>query len=112
VDFFLLILLTAIYLVRPADLAPSLATVPFFQIVILPCLYFSMGAWTRKLSGESLRESPVTVSVIALLGIAFVSQVVNAPSEMMRTANFAKGCVFYLLIVSLVDTHRRLLAYL
>jgi O-antigen ligase len=111
-DFLLLVLLTAIYLVRPADLVPSMATVPFFQIIILPCLFFSMGAWTKKLNWESLRESPVTLCVLALLGIAFVSQIVNAPSEMMRTVNFAKGCVFYLLIVSLVDTEQRLLAYL
>jgi putative inorganic carbon (HCO3(-)) transporter len=112
VDFFLLILLTAIYLIRPGDWLPSLSSVPMFQIVILSCLAISFEQWSKKLSLESLRNNPITLCVLGLLVTAFISQLLNAPGEIATAFGFSKACVFYLLIISIVNSEPRLRSYL
>jgi len=110
--FSLLILLTAIYLIRPADWIPALAAIPLFQLTILPCLVLSAEACSKQLTSRTLRAYPVSFCVFGLLAVAFASQIVNAPGAIATTFGFSKACIFYLLLVTLVNSQERLNAYL
>jgi O-antigen ligase len=55
------------------------------------------------LTYQSLRENPITLCVVGLLAIAFLSQIVNAPDEIATSIGFSKACVLYLLMVALID---------
>lgn len=109
---FLLVLLTAIYLLRPSDWIPGASSIPFFQLAIIPCLAISLDKLSAKLQAPSLRENPVTRCVLGLLLVAFCSQVINAPGEIATTFGFSKACVFYMLIVSILDSLDRQCTYL
>lgn len=108
---FFLLLLTAIYFIRPSEWLPGLAGMPLFQIVILTALVLCFGAWTSQLSERSLRTSPISACVCLLLGISFVSEVLNL-GTVTSTTQFAKSVLLYLLVTGLIDTHERLLRFL
>jgi O-antigen ligase len=111
-DFVLLVALTAVYLIRPGDWIQSLSAIPLFQITILSCLALSMESWSKKLNSQSLRENPITLCVIGLLGVVFLSQLLMAPGNFSTTIDFSKACVFYVLIVGVVNSEARLQSYL
>ena len=109
---YLLVMLTAVYFIRPNEWVPSLQSVPLFLITIIPCIAFSLEAIFKQLTSQSLRQNPITFCVAGLLVSTLLSQLANAPAEIATTIGFSKACVFYLLIVSLLETRQHFDWYL
>jgi putative inorganic carbon (hco3(-)) transporter len=113
-SFFLLILVTAILFIRPTDFVPQLESAQLFLVSILACLASSFHVIPPQLSAESLRRRPITVCVVGLLLVNLLSCLVNLCFDLLitQTFEFAKVVLFYLLLLGLVDSPRRLRLYL
>lgn len=109
--FFLLILLTAIYFIRPYEWVPGLIGQPLYQLIILPCLAVSVDTWSRQLDSRSLGRYPVSACILVMLGLVFFSSLING-TDFDCLSDFGKAVVFYFLLVGIVDTRIRLSRYL
>ena len=114
VQFFLLLVVTGILFVRPTDLVPELESAQLYLLSIVICLATSFHVIPPQLSTDSLRRRPITVCVLALLVTNLLSCLANARLDLFltQTFEFAKVVLFYLLLVGLVDSPRRLRLYL
>lgn len=113
-DFFLLILVSGVLIVRPTDFVPELEVVPLYQIFIVPCILLSWNRLLSRLSPNALREDPV---VLLMVGILLVSLISNLAGGYIETAidfgtEFVKIILFYLLLLGIVDSPARLRRYL
>lgn len=108
--FFLFLLVNLALFVRPSDVVPQLAGVEFYFYLIVACFLVSFLDVLPCFSPERLDRSPVDVFVLAWLPIIVVSHLVHSQVEQAWEDGFAyfKIIVYYLLLVSLVTTPRRL----
>ena len=111
-DFLCLIFVTMVLLTRPSD---YISLPNLYLIVIVSCLLVSLlsGSIARVLSlvsPRSLRRWPVSACVIGLLGATVLSDVANMKIDVLLGPGFefSKVIVFFLLLVGLVNTQRRL----
>ncbi len=108
---FLLIVLTGVYFIRPYEWVPGLVGLPLFLMVILPCLVVSAEAWTRRLQSRSLRDYPISSCVLCLLIIYSLSDFLHNGS-LANTQGYVISCIIYFLIVGIVDSRKKLNAFL
>jgi hypothetical protein len=109
-DFALFILTTALLMIRPAEFMPDLEEVPIYEVVIILCLFIALPRVVRQLSVAALCERPLTLGIIALVPAVALShlaqgEAVKAGSGMYE---FSKVVIYYLLLVSIVNTPGRL----
>jgi O-antigen ligase len=107
-DFVLLVLVTAVLYIRPAEMIPSLATVPFFEISIILALIVAAPKVAAQFSAEALARRPITVCVLGLFAAAKLSSVLNGHINEFLDTNFAKAITYYLLAVGVLDTGDRI----
>ena len=113
-DFFLLLLLTGILFIRPTDFVPGLESAQLYLISILACLATSFQVVTAQLSVDSLRRRPITACVFGLLVVNSLACLANLRVDLLSTQSleFLKVTLFFLLLVGLVNSRRRLRLYL
>ena len=109
-DFFLFVLLHAVLFVRPADIFPALDGAPIYEGVILLCLAASAPRVLARLSPRRLYEQPVVTAVVGLVVAVILSHLAygrttEAVEWGMRVLKIA---IYFLLLVSIVDTPARL----
>lgn len=112
--FGLFILLNVVLLIRPADVFPPLYGLPIYQACILSCLAVALPAVSRMLDREGLAAEPISLCVVGLLGAVALShlshgRIGEAASESWE---FAKLLIYHVLLISLVNTPRRLRVFL
>lgn len=107
----LLITLTAFLFNRPGDWIPALSGVPLYQITLISCVLLSIDKCSHHLRAVSVHGTPFSIGVIGLLGITFSSQVLHS-SDFDVTSDLFKACVYYCLIVSIVDSQKRLALFI
>jgi putative inorganic carbon (hco3(-)) transporter len=108
--FALLVLLTAVLFIRPAEIFPSLEGLPIYNAVIIACILASLPVLLRQLAWSNLRAQPGVFCVVALLPAIVLSQVVRGNFWAARegAGEFWKVLVFFLLLTGLVNTPARL----
>ena len=108
--FALFILVNAVLFVRPAELLPAIENWPIYEVLILACLFSSIPAVLQQLTWRSLSRNPITVCVIGLLAAVFLSHASHRDfwSARMGAIMFLKIVIYYLLLVGLVDSPKRL----
>jgi putative inorganic carbon (HCO3(-)) transporter len=111
---FLFILVNAAIFIRPAELAPELAAVPIYLILILLCFVLSLPKILMDLLKEPITTRPISVCMLGLLLAVVLS---NLSKGDLTKANsdgteFSKVVMFYFLLVGLVDTPARLRTFL
>jgi len=113
VAFALFILVTAVLLIRPAEIVPDLYGVELYFYAIAVCCLFASGDVLRYLIGRPLDTHPVTLCVLALLVAVLLPQMVTMNiTEAWRTGfHFFKNVVYFVLLVSLVNTWGRMQAF-
>src|SRR5579859_6624922 len=109
-SFALFILLNAVLLIRPEELYPEIAGLRLYLIVISLCLVTTIPKLLPQLSVPMLARRPITVCVLGLLGAVTLSLLVRGQMSAAEefVPEFAKVVVYYLLLVSVVDTPARL----
>lgn len=112
--YFLFILLNATLFIRPAEFVPSLAAVPIYLYLILSCLVFAAPRVANQLTGRSLSRNPITVCVLGLNVAVVLSHASHLDlwSARWDGFEFAKIVLYYLLLVGLVDSEKRLKNFL
>jgi O-antigen ligase len=113
--FGLFVLANAALFIRPMDLSPELQDVPTYEPLIIACLVVSLPCVLRQLSPGSLGSQPITACVLGLLPAVVLSHVFSTfylGGARESGVAFAKVVVYYLLLVGLVDSGRRLRQFL
>lgn len=110
----LFLLLNATLFMRPAEIVPQLSGLPIYEVLIVACLATSFPLILRQLELRTLRTRPITVCVLALLPAIFISNTLNGEYWRGRdnATEFFKVIAYFLLLVSLVNSPRRLRQFL
>lgn len=112
-DFVLFLLVNAVLFLRPQDLAPSLAAIPFYNILIVANLTVAAPVIVRQLSA-GLKKAPATVCVVGILAALVLSLVArnDLAGAWYSGVEFAKVVGYFLLITAILTTTRRFTIYL
>jgi O-antigen ligase len=112
--FALFLLLNATMFIRPAELVPQWAGLPIYEVIILLCLVLSLPLILEKLRPASLARNPITLFVLAMLPAIVLSLLIQGDTWEVRerAIEFTKTILYYLLLVSLVNSRSRLRAFL
>lgn len=110
----LFLLVNALLFVRPAELHPALYGLPIYEAVILGCLVLSYPLAAAELSVHRLAARPVNACVVGLLPVIVLSRAVRGElAEAVEFGTeFVKVLLYYVLLVSVVDTPARLRRFL
>jgi hypothetical protein len=108
------ILLNATLFLRPAEIVPEWQGLPIYYVIILACLALALPAVLAQLNVYCLAETPITLCVIAMLPAVVLSRLARGDVWYARTlgAEFFKVVLYYLLLVALVNSSRRLQQFL
>jgi hypothetical protein len=107
----LLLAVVATLFVRPADLIPALEGWPIYQFLIACCLIVSFRAVAGQLAHGTLRERMTTSCLLLLLLAVGISHLAHGFlwAARMSLYEVTKLVAFYVLIVALINTPRRLI---
>lgn len=113
-DFFLFILVNATLFLRPAELFPSMAEIPLYNILILLCLASAFPQTLDQLSLQRLISRPITACVVAMIPAIMLSHLSHFDTWSAReyAIEFSKVVIYYLLLVGIVNTPSRLKSFL
>ena len=112
--FVLFLILNAVLFIRPAEVLPSLASLPIYEVLILCCLVASAKEIIPQLGLTSLLTRPVTLCVLGLVVAIVLSHASHLNLYMAREAGlaFLKVVLYYLMLVALVSTPQRFRVFL
>lgn len=110
--FTLFMVVNATLFVRPSELVEAIADLPIYQLLIVTCLALSLSSVRRSLTLAHLIEAPLTACVTGLLVMVILSHLGNVSFVFAPAYEFFKVTVYFLLLVSLVNTPRRLQTFL
>lgn len=113
-SFFLFLLVNATLFIRPAEIVPALLGWRIYEALILLCLLAALPEVLAWLSGRSLESQPVTLCVLGLAAAAVISHLAPMRTEEALAAGeeFVKLLVYYVLLVSVINTPGRMRAFL
>ena len=114
VPWVLFLLLNATLFMRPAEIIPQLVGWPIYEVLILSCLVLSFPSLLSKLHLRSLAANPITLCVLGMLPAIVLSHLMRGETWYARTlgTEFIKIILYYLLLVTLVNSPRRLWYFL
>jgi hypothetical protein len=114
VAFRLFQLVTVLVLLRPSDLVPSLSEVPLYEAAIVLALAARLAQVLEQLSVRALIAQPINLCVVGLLPAVTLSHLVhlNTAATVSSAFGFSKIMIFYLLLVTSVDTAARMNRFL
>lgn len=109
-DFALLILVTAILIIRPEDFVPVLEAVPVYAIAILVCIVFAFHKLAAELSAVFAGQRPIVAFMFGILIFIFLSDAAHGEVALGLDSafEFVKVILFFLLLVGIVDSPARL----
>ncbi|MBX9623568.1 MAG: O-antigen ligase family protein [Gemmataceae bacterium] len=113
-DFALFVLLNAVLLIRPDDLVPELAGLRTYLFVIGLTLVAAAPRLVDTLRPADLAGRPIACGVIGFWAAGIVSQIARGQFGLASdfAGEFGKVVLYYLLLVSVVDSPARLRAFL
>jgi len=108
--FVVFLLLNAVLYVRPGDLIPAAESLHIYEAVILTCLLFGFPQVFAQLNPPSLKDNPITACVLALFSITVLTELLRGRLDAAYDAAevLGKMAVYFLLLVGLVDTPRKM----
>jgi putative inorganic carbon (HCO3(-)) transporter len=112
--FVLFILVNATLFIRPGEIIPELDEWSIYLVSILACLAVSFPQVLEQFRWDSLRRQPVTLCVLGIWLTVVISNLVQVSFFDAREAGsaFGKTVIYYLLLVSLLDSPGRLRRFL
>lgn len=108
--YYLFLMVNITLFLRPAELIPGLANLPIYEVLILSSFFFSMDQIKRTLQFPMLKRQPITLCVIGILVAVALSHASHMYFYGIRTSTFAflKTLIYYILLVSIIDSPKRL----
>jgi O-antigen ligase len=118
IAYVLFILVNATLFIRPAEIAPQIENLPSYEGLIIACFLFALPSVYKQLSPRILAERPITLCGLVLM-VAIICSQLFSPGHWffiwgarMSAYKYFKILVYFLLLVSLVDTPARLRRFL
>jgi putative inorganic carbon (HCO3(-)) transporter len=114
VELFLFILANAAMFIRPGDIAPELATVQLYLILILTCFVLSLPKLVVQWTSQPWTDRPMTLCMLGLLVSTMPAHISHGNLEQALGSGleFARVVLYFLLLVGVVDTPARLRQFL
>jgi len=112
--FFLFLLVNSTVFLRPAEIVPELLGLPIYEGLIFSCLFLSLNVVRNELLPRMLYHNPITICVMGVWLACALSHIVHgsAKDTVDAVTLFFKTVLYYLLLVTCVDTPRRFKAFL
>jgi O-antigen ligase len=112
--FWLFLLLNAVLLLRPEELYPELAGARLYLVVMLANLLAAGPRLIATLQPHRLAERPVTLCVLGVWAASVLSQLARGrvDAAMEFGAEYGKAIVYFLVLVSVLDTPTRIRGFL
>jgi hypothetical protein len=112
--FAVFLLINATLFVRPAEIVPSLLGLPIYEALNLLCIVLCAGPLMSQLSRRRLAAAPITACVVGIQVAVVLSHLshLRFGAAASGAIEFAKVLVYYLLLVTLVDSPQRLRRFL
>ena len=105
---------TGALLCRPSDLFPSLCDFPIYETIMILCLAMSLPRLSHQYFSTSLPARPITRLIFGLLVAILCSNLLRGSLHDARSGGgeFLKIFLYYLLLVSWVDSPKRMRQFL
>ena len=112
--FFLFILVNAVLFIRPVEAFGIHDLENSYLVLIVPCIYLSLNSILSCLLGKPLDAQPVAMCVFAIALIVPLSYVAkfDLNSAFRAATDFSKIVIYFLLLISLVNSPGRLKVFL
>ena len=109
-DFALFLVVNAVLLLRPEELFPDLAGTRIYLFSMALCVVAAAPRLAETLRPAELAERPVTCCVLGFWAASVVSMlgIGDIGAAQWTAGEFGKSVLYYLLLVSVVDTPGRL----
>ena len=113
-DFILFLLVNLTLFVRPGEIIPGLEGLPIYNYLILATLASALPQVAEHLRPERLAREPITACVLAMIPAVVLSHVIHFDlwSARMGAFTFTKSVVYYLVLISVVNSTERLRVFL
>jgi uncharacterized membrane protein len=108
IGFVLFLLINGVLFIRPMDIFARLENWPIYELLSIVCLLVSFQAVLGQF--RSIFERPITACVLGLLLAILLSHVshLHLRAAAQSVIEFSKVVIYYLLLVSVVSSPRRL----
>src|SRR6266850_1666817 len=112
--FFLFILVNAALFLRPSELVQGWETVSIYEPLIISCFLFSLVGIISLAFENKIARQPLTLMVFGLLLMIVISGLGNLDLDNTwpNAFEFAKVLIYYLLLITTVNTPQRLRQFL
>jgi len=113
-DFALFIVLNGVLLIRPEELTPGGGDLRLYLIILCPTVIAASRKVIATLSWSKLSGQPISVCVLGIWAAGVLSQLVRGQIGLAVDFfdSFGKTVLYYLLLVSIIDTPNRLRTFL
>lgn len=113
-DFILFLLVNLTLFVRPAEIIPGLDGLPIYNNLILATLASALPKVLLHLRPERLAREPMTACILAMIPMVALSHLTHFDfwSARMGAFTFTKSVVYYLVLISVVNSSERLRIFL
>jgi hypothetical protein len=110
----LFLVLNAVLFIRPADLIAEIGDWPLYEVLILATLALSLPAIRQQFGARDKALKPINVCFFGLFLAVWCSQLArfHFGDAWAGGSQFAKIVVYFVLLVSLVNTYNRLRVFL
>jgi hypothetical protein len=110
VTYGLFLAINATLFLRPAEIVPLLKGLPIYEVLIICAFLVAATRVQRRLRWHALIRQPASICVAGLLVAVVLSHATHVSWWWLQESvpHFAKVLVYYFLLVSIVDSPRRL----
>lgn len=114
VDFILFVLVNLTLFVRPGELIPALLDIPIYNILILAAMAAALPQIISRLNPTRLLNDPISACVLGLLPAVMFSHLCRFDTWSARETalEFGKCIVYYVILISVVNSTERLRMFL
>lgn len=111
---FLFLLVNATVFLRPAEIVPELLGLPIYEGLIFSCLFLSLNTVRNELLPRMLFHNPITICVLGVWLACALSHVTHGAATDLKDAVilFFKTALYYILLVTCIDTPARFKLFL
>lgn len=112
-DFALFVILNGVLLIRPEELLPDIDGLRLYLIAIALNVFVAAPRLAETLRLKELAARPITVCVLGVWAAGILSQLVRGQIGLAIdfAGEFGKVMLYYLLLVSIIDSSSRLRAF-
>ncbi|WP_299461663.1 O-antigen ligase family protein [uncultured Gimesia sp.] len=108
--YYLFLLVNITLFLRPAELMPAIADIPIYEMLILSSFFLSLDQIKHSLQLPMLKRQPITFCVMGILLAVALSHATHMYFYGIHTStiSFLKIVMYYVLLVSIIDSTQRL----